>query len=165
MFMSVHNTINVGKVIYKRKAPILLLPVSNCLVFWPCQHLLLGKCEIMLVRLVCPRPLLFCSVALDASKQKRVVHMVRIILAWLVECGRYREYLDNNPGRPQWKHRIGRMHGSSLRSWQNLLRPMDFLLKSCNFGVGRHCTSQRLSQFLLVSLFQWSVNGYEIVIS
>jgi hypothetical protein len=29
MFMSVHNTINVGKVIYKRKASILLLPVSN----------------------------------------------------------------------------------------------------------------------------------------
>ena len=27
--MSVHNTINVGKVIYKRKAPIFLLPVSN----------------------------------------------------------------------------------------------------------------------------------------
>ena len=31
-----------------------------------------------------------------ASKQKKVVHM-----AWLVECGRFREYLDNNPGRPK----------------------------------------------------------------
>jgi hypothetical protein len=31
---------------------------------------------------------------------------------------------------------------------------VDFLLKSCNFGVGRHCTSQRRSQFLLVSLLQ-----------
>jgi hypothetical protein len=46
----------------------------------------------MLVRLVCLRPLLFCSVAFDASKQKRVVHMVWILLAWLVECGRFREY-------------------------------------------------------------------------
>jgi hypothetical protein len=151
MFMSVHNTINVGKVIYKRKAPILLLPVSNCLVFWPCQHLLLGKCEIMLVRLVCPRPLLFCSVALDASKQKRVVHMVRIILAWLVECGRYREYLDNNPGRPKMEA-SDREDGCLV-----LIEPtpaVDFLLKCCNFGVGRHCTSQRLSQFLLVWLLQ-----------
>ena len=67
----------------------------------PCQHLLLGKCAIMLVRLICPRPLLFCSVALDATKQKNVVHMVHILLAWLVECGRFREYLDNNAGRPK----------------------------------------------------------------
>ena len=29
MFIPVHNTINVGKVIYKRRAPIPLLPVSN----------------------------------------------------------------------------------------------------------------------------------------
>ena len=29
MFMSVHNTMNVSKVIYKCRAPILLLPVSN----------------------------------------------------------------------------------------------------------------------------------------
>jgi len=28
MFMSVHNTINVSKVIYKCRTPILLLPVS-----------------------------------------------------------------------------------------------------------------------------------------
>jgi hypothetical protein len=31
---------------------------------------------------------------------------------------------------------------------------VDFLLKSGNFGVGQHCTSQRLSQFLLVLLLQ-----------
>ena len=29
MFMSVHNTMNVSKVIYKCREPILLLPVSN----------------------------------------------------------------------------------------------------------------------------------------
>jgi hypothetical protein len=29
MYMSVHNTINVSKVIYKCRAPILLLPVAN----------------------------------------------------------------------------------------------------------------------------------------
>ena len=29
MFMSVHKTINVSNVIYKCRAPILLLPVSN----------------------------------------------------------------------------------------------------------------------------------------
>jgi hypothetical protein len=29
MLMSVHNTMNVGKVIYKCREPILLLPVSN----------------------------------------------------------------------------------------------------------------------------------------
>jgi hypothetical protein len=114
MFMSVHNTINVGRVIYKHR--FFYYPYRICLVFWPCQHLLLGKCAIMLVRLVCPRPLLFCSVALNASKHNKVVHMVRILLTWLVECGRFREYLDNNPGRQKWKHRIGRMHGSSLRS-------------------------------------------------
>ena len=55
----------------------------------------------MLVRLVCPQSLLFCSIALDASKQKKVVHMVWILLAWLAECGRFRECLGNNPGRPQ----------------------------------------------------------------
>jgi hypothetical protein len=55
----------------------------------------------MLVRLVCPRPLLFCSIALDDSKRKKIVHMVRIQLAWLVECGRFRECLGNNPGGPK----------------------------------------------------------------
>jgi hypothetical protein len=49
----------------------------------------------MLVRLVCPRPLLFCFIALDDSKQKKIVHMVRIQFAWLVECGRFRECLGN----------------------------------------------------------------------
>jgi hypothetical protein len=65
--------------------------------------------------------IVICEI-LKNVKLKKVVHMVRILLTWLVECGRFREYLDNNAGRPKWKHRIGRMHGSSLRSWQNLLR-------------------------------------------
>ena len=63
----------------------------------------------MLVRLVCPRPLLFCSIALDTPKQKKIVHMVRILLTWLVECGRFRDCMGNNPGL-------------SLRSWQNVLQ-------------------------------------------
>ena len=54
----------------------------------------------MLVRLVCPQLLLFCTIALDASEQKKSVHIVRIPLAWLVEYGMFREYLGNNPGRP-----------------------------------------------------------------
>jgi hypothetical protein len=34
---------------------------------------------------------------------------------------------------------------------------MDFLLKSCNFGVGRHCTSQRLtiSAGVIVTIVGW----------
>jgi hypothetical protein len=36
------------------------ITVSN-LVFWPCQHVRLCECAIMIVCLVCPRPLLFCS--------------------------------------------------------------------------------------------------------
>ena len=84
------------------------ITVSN-LVFWPCQHVRLYECAIMIVCLVCPRPLLFCSIALVASKQKKSVHMVRIPLAWLVECGGFRESLDNNLGRPKWKHRLWRM--------------------------------------------------------
>jgi hypothetical protein len=62
------------------------------------QHLRLCECAIMLVRLVCPRPLLFCSIVLDASKQKKIVYMARILFARLVECGRFRECLGNNPG-------------------------------------------------------------------
>jgi hypothetical protein len=34
-----------------------------------------------------------------------------------------------------------------------------FPVEKLYFGVGRHCTSQILSQFLLVSLFEKSVNG------
>jgi hypothetical protein len=55
----------------------------------------------MLVHLICPRPLLFCSVALDTQRHKKINHMVRILLAWLVECGRFRKCLGNNPGRPK----------------------------------------------------------------
>jgi len=84
----------------------------------------------MLVHLICPRPLLFCSVALDAPRQKKIVHMVRILLAWLVECGRFRECLGNNPGRPKLKHRIGRM--AYLRSIGG------FPVEKLHFGVGRH---------------------------
>jgi hypothetical protein len=64
----------------------------------------------MLVHLICPRPLLFCPVDLDAPRQKKIVHMVRI-LHWheLIQCGRFRECLGNNPGRPKLKQRIGRM--------------------------------------------------------
>ena len=94
----------------------------------------------MLVRLVCPRPLLFCSIALDESKRKKIVHMVRIQLAWLVECGRFRECLGNNPGGPKWKHRIGRMAYRADSSG-------GFPVKKLHFGVGRqtrHCTRQRL---------------------
>jgi hypothetical protein len=53
--------------------------------------------------------LLFCFIALDDSKQKKIAHMVRIQLAWLVECGRFRECLGNNLGGPKGKHQIGRM--------------------------------------------------------
>jgi hypothetical protein len=61
-----------------------------------------GSYQAPVVRLVCPRRLLFCSIALDTSKQKKIVHMVRIPLAWLVvECGRFRECLGNNPSQPK----------------------------------------------------------------
>ena len=55
----------------------------------------------MLVRLICPRPLLFCSVALDAQRHKKIIHTVQILLAWLVECGRFHKCLGNNPGQPK----------------------------------------------------------------
>jgi hypothetical protein len=109
MYMSVHNTINVSKVICKCRAPILLIPVANLSSILILSTFSLCECAIMLVRLVCPRPLLFCSIALDDSKQKKIAHMVRIQLAWLVECGRFRECLGNNLGGPKGKYQIGRM--------------------------------------------------------
>ena len=107
----------------------------------------------MLVRLVCPRPLLFCSIALDASKRKKIVHMVRIQLAWLVECGIFRECLGNNPGGPKWKHRIGRMTyrtyssgGFPVKKWHCWGRSADSALyqtKTRNFCWCHCCNSQR----------------------
>jgi hypothetical protein len=67
----------------------------------------------MLIRLVYTRPLLFCSIALDASNQEKIVHMVRILLAWLVECRRFRECLGNNPAKMK---ATNREDGLSLRS-------------------------------------------------
>jgi hypothetical protein len=77
--------------------------------------------------------LLFCSIALDTSKQKKIVHMVRIPLAWLVECGRFRECLGNNPSRPKWKQRIGRM-ASVFKILTERTSVGDFPLKSCILG-------------------------------
>ena len=74
----------------------------------------------MLVRLVCTRPLLFCSIALDASKQKKIIHMVRILLAWLVECGRFRECLGNNPAKMKATNQGGWL--VFIRSWRNVLQ-------------------------------------------
>jgi hypothetical protein len=51
-------------------------PYSILLLKWPIRIITKAfakpfcECAIMLVRLVCPQPLLFCSIALDASKQK-----------------------------------------------------------------------------------------------
>jgi hypothetical protein len=50
----------------------------------------------MLVRLVCPRPLLFCSIALDDSKQKKIAHMVRIQLC------RPTPKCNVSTGNPRW---------------------------------------------------------------
>ena len=49
--MSVHNTIYVSKVIYKCRAPILLLPVSNLSSILTLSTLRLCECAIMLIRL------------------------------------------------------------------------------------------------------------------
>jgi hypothetical protein len=45
--------------------------------------------------------------------------MVRILLAWLVECGRFRECLGNNPAKMK---ATNREDGLSLRSWRNVLQ-------------------------------------------
>ena len=100
MFMSVHNTINLSNVIYKCRVPILQ-------VFWPCQHLPLCNNA---------NPFKFvldhcCSVPLFLTPQSRKRSFTWYGSHWhgLVECGRFRKCLGNNPGRPEWKHRIGRM--------------------------------------------------------
>ena len=67
--------------------------------------------------------MLFCSIAVDASKQKKIVHMLRILFAWLIECGTFHECL----GRPKLKHRIGKILTERTSA-------VDFLLKSCILG-------------------------------
>jgi hypothetical protein len=55
MFMSVHNTMNVSKVNYKYRAPILLLPVLNLSsihYFLPCQHLRLCEFAIIIIIII-----------------------------------------------------------------------------------------------------------------
>jgi hypothetical protein len=71
--------------------------------------------------------------SLFVSVTSEIVYMVRIQLAWLVECGRFRECLGNNPGGQKWKHQIGRMTYRTYSSgW--------FPVKKLHFGVSRHCT-------------------------
>ena len=97
---NIYNTINVSKVIYKCRVPILLLPVSNLSSSLTLSTFTSLTCN-NASPLVYPRPLLFCSIALDAPRQIKIVHMVQILLTWLVECGRFRKCLGNNPGLPK----------------------------------------------------------------
>ena len=93
----------------------------------------LCECAIILVRLVCTPPLLFYSIALDASKQKKIVYMVRILLAWfIVECGRFRECLGNNPSRPNESNEQGGW--LVLKILTECTPAVDFPLKSCILG-------------------------------
>ena len=92
----------------------------------------LCECAIILVRLVCTPPLLFCSIALDASKQKNIVHMVRILMAWLVERGRFREFwviigVGQNESNEQGGWLVFKILTERTPS-------LDFPLKSCILG-------------------------------
>ena len=96
--MSVHNTINVSKVIYKCRAPILLLPVSNLSSILTLSTFT----SLGMYNNASPFKSFLdhcCSVPLLSTPQSRK-KIVPIGMP-LVECGRFREWLGNYPGRPK----------------------------------------------------------------
>jgi hypothetical protein len=149
MFMSVdlRNTINVSKIIYKCRAPILLLPVSNLSSILTLSTFT----SLGMYNNASPFKSFLdhcCSVPLLSTPQsrKKIVPIGMVSRMWKISR------------MVGWLSRSAKMKASDnedglfLRSWWNVLQLSGiFPVEKLHFGVGwlAHWTGQRLSQFLL----------------